>query len=89
MSKHDPTKPSEPEAVWCSAAADGASNVEPEIESPPNNLGNGEGGAGILAVANCTQQFVFIKNPCTSAAASPVAIDRLKLSSRWAGEAVP
>ena len=68
MSKHDPIKPSEPDAAWSSTAANGKPTPEPEIGA---------------------QRFVFIKNPCTSEAASPVAIDELKLSSRWAGEGIP
>jgi subfamily B ATP-binding cassette protein HlyB/CyaB len=47
-----------------------------------------DGGAGILVGANRAQQVVFIKDPNTSASASPVAIDELRLSGRWAGEAV-
>jgi ATP-binding cassette, subfamily B, bacterial HlyB/CyaB len=162
LSQQDPTNPSEPEAVWSFAAANGAPFVEPEILSPPNNPGDGDseyhprvramlqaaryhgveldpnecrsgidapsaamlsqwaqysgmwaralritwrhlmqlqnahhvvllfsdGGAAILVGANRAQQIVFIKDPCTSAAASPVAVDELRLSSRWAGEAV-
>ena len=47
-----------------------------------------DGGAGVLVGANRAQQVVFIKDPCASAAASPVAVDELRLSSKWAGEAV-
>ena len=47
-----------------------------------------DGGAGLLASTNAEQQIVFINDPCAPTAALPVAVDKLRLSNVWAGEAV-
>ena len=47
-----------------------------------------DGSAGLLTGADATQKVVFIKDPTAPASAAPVAVDELRLSRVWAGEAV-
>jgi ATP-binding cassette, subfamily B, bacterial HlyB/CyaB len=47
-----------------------------------------DGSAGLLTSANAEQRVVFIKDPFAPAGAAPIAVDELRLSEVWAGEAV-
>jgi subfamily B ATP-binding cassette protein HlyB/CyaB len=47
-----------------------------------------DGSAGLLAGASVEQQVVFLKDACAPATATPVAVDELRISQVWAGEAV-
>ena len=47
-----------------------------------------DGGAGLLTGANAEQMVVYLKDPYALPAASPVAVDELRLSQVWTGEAV-
>jgi subfamily B ATP-binding cassette protein HlyB/CyaB len=47
-----------------------------------------DGGAGLLTGADSAQKVVFLKDPRAPANAASVAVDELRLSQVWAGEAV-
>jgi ATP-binding cassette, subfamily B, bacterial HlyB/CyaB len=47
-----------------------------------------DGSAGLLTGANAEQHVVFIKDPFAPAGTAPIAVDELRLSEVWAGEAV-
>jgi ATP-binding cassette subfamily B protein len=47
-----------------------------------------DGGAGLLTGADAAQAVVFIKDPHAPASAAGVAVDELRLSQVWGGEAV-
>jgi subfamily B ATP-binding cassette protein HlyB/CyaB len=47
-----------------------------------------DGNAGLLTGSNPAERFVLIANPCAPAGTAPVAVDELRLSQVWAGEAV-
>ena len=47
-----------------------------------------DGSAGLLTSANAEQRVVFIKDPFAPAGTAPIAVDELRLSEVWAGEAV-
>jgi ATP-binding cassette subfamily B protein len=47
-----------------------------------------DGTAGLLTGVNTEHKVVFIKNPAASEGEAPVAVDQLRLSEVWAGEAV-
>jgi ATP-binding cassette, subfamily B, bacterial HlyB/CyaB len=47
-----------------------------------------DGSAGLLTGADATRMVVFLKDPSAPASAAPVAVDELRLSQVWAGEAV-
>jgi subfamily B ATP-binding cassette protein HlyB/CyaB len=47
-----------------------------------------DGSAGLLTGADAARMVVFVKDPGAPASAAPVAIDELRLSQVWAGEAV-
>jgi len=47
-----------------------------------------DGGAGLLTGANAEQKVVLLTDPHAPAGAAPVAVDELRLSQVWAGEAV-
>jgi subfamily B ATP-binding cassette protein HlyB/CyaB len=47
-----------------------------------------DGSAGLLTGADAAQMVVFMKDPSAPASAQPVAVDELRLSQVWAGEAV-
>ena len=47
-----------------------------------------DGTAGLLTGANAEQHVVYIKDPFTPAGTAPIAVDELRLSEAWAGEAV-
>jgi ATP-binding cassette subfamily B protein len=47
-----------------------------------------DGSAGLLTGADAAQMVVFLKDPSGPASAAPVAVDELRLSQVWDGEAV-
>ena len=47
-----------------------------------------DGTAGLLTGANAEQNVVYIKDPFTPPGTAPIAVDELRLSEAWAGEAV-
>jgi ATP-binding cassette, subfamily B, bacterial HlyB/CyaB len=47
-----------------------------------------DGTAGLLSGINSEQNVVFLKDPCGPAGAALVAVDELRLSEVWSGEAV-
>ena len=47
-----------------------------------------DGGAALLTGVNAEQQVVFLKDPGAPADLPPVAVDELRMSQAWAGEAV-
>jgi ATP-binding cassette, subfamily B, bacterial HlyB/CyaB len=47
-----------------------------------------DGTAGLLTGADATQQVVYLKDPYAPVGAESVAVDELRLSQLWAGEAV-
>ena len=47
-----------------------------------------DGTAGLLTGADEGQKVVYLKDPCALTTAAPVAVDELRLSQVWAGEAV-
>jgi ABC transporter transmembrane region len=47
-----------------------------------------DGTAGLLTGANGEQHVVYIRDPFTPAGTAPIAVDELRLSEAWAGEAV-
>ena len=47
-----------------------------------------DGSAGLLTAADTARKVVFVKDPRAPASAAPVAVDELRLSQIWAGEAV-
>jgi subfamily B ATP-binding cassette protein HlyB/CyaB len=47
-----------------------------------------DGSAGLLTGANAAQMVVYLKDPYAPASVAPVAVDELRLSQVWAGEAV-
>jgi ATP-binding cassette, subfamily B, bacterial HlyB/CyaB len=57
-------------------------------ETGPVVLLLGDGGAGLLTGANAEHKVVFLKSADASDDAEPVAVDELRLSRVWSGEAV-
>ena len=47
-----------------------------------------DGTAGLLTGINAEHKVVFVKDPTSPASDAPVAVDELRLSQDWAGEAV-
>jgi ATP-binding cassette subfamily B protein len=47
-----------------------------------------DGGAGLLVGANAEERVVHVKDPYAPAGTAPVAVDELRLTQVWAGEAV-
>src|SRR5215470_16398544 len=47
-----------------------------------------DGGAGLLTGVNPEQQVVYLRDPAAPADVPPVAVDELRMSQVWAGEAV-
>jgi subfamily B ATP-binding cassette protein HlyB/CyaB len=47
-----------------------------------------DGTAGLLTGANAEQHVVYVKDPFAAAGTAPIAVDELRLSEAWAGEAV-
>jgi ATP-binding cassette subfamily B protein len=47
-----------------------------------------DGGAALLTGVNAEQQVVFLKDPAAPADMPPIAVDELRMSQAWAGEAV-
>jgi subfamily B ATP-binding cassette protein HlyB/CyaB len=47
-----------------------------------------DGTAGLLTGANAEQHVVYIRDPFAAAGTAPIAVDELRLSEAWAGEAV-
>ena len=47
-----------------------------------------DGGAALLAGAETAQTRIFITDPCAPMGTAPVAVDELRLSQFWSGEAV-
>jgi ATP-binding cassette subfamily B protein len=47
-----------------------------------------DGSAGLLTGANAEQTIVYLKSPFAPVGAAPVAVDELRLSQAWDGEAV-
>ena len=47
-----------------------------------------DGSAALLTGVNAEQQVVFLKDPAAPADMPPVAVDELRMSQAWAGEAV-
>ena len=47
-----------------------------------------DGGAGLLVGANLERRFVLIKDPSAPAGESPIAVDEMRLTKLWSGEAV-
>jgi ATP-binding cassette subfamily B protein len=47
-----------------------------------------DGTAGLLTGTNAAQAVVYLKDPYAPAGTAPVAVDQLRLSEVWAGEAV-
>jgi ATP-binding cassette subfamily B protein len=57
-------------------------------EAGPVVLLFAEGGAGLLAGGDAAQNCVYLRDPFAPAGTAPVAVDELRLSPVWAGEAV-
>ena len=57
-------------------------------ETGPVVLLLNDGSAGLLVGANAEHKIVFIKDPLTPEGQAPVAVDELRLSEVWSGDAV-
>src|SRR5262245_31598213 len=47
-----------------------------------------DGSAGLLSGVSTEQQVIFVRDPAQPADAAPIAVDELRMSEVWAGEAV-
>ena len=57
-------------------------------ESGPLVLLFKDGGAGLLTAADSERRVVFVKDPSAPLGSEPVAVDELRLSEVWSGEAI-